>query len=282
MNGEVRESEILCGLLEDGVLLFDCINGAWILGEQCTATDVCSDLASHLESNELAPITPPYWGTIFVNSEIVTAEDPSAFNQLIYEGQAIRTMYDRRPAAWIQNNAHIFSASFGSNTTIEIQVNSEFTQEQASLEANKYAFAIGQIPAFLMVDVDTVWIHRGVEGFGGGNRNLLIHTGQGESYIRDGILEETLIHEATHTSFDAYHSNDPLWVMAQTLDGMAISQYALDYPNREDLAETMPLYLAVRFWAERIPSSLYNTVMETIPNRIKYLDCLDLSISILP
>ena len=40
-----------------------------------------------------------------------------------------------------------------------------------------------QVPAFLLVDVATVWIHKGRHGFGGGNNNLLVHTGQGEEYV---------------------------------------------------------------------------------------------------
>jgi hypothetical protein len=67
---------------------------------------------------------------------------------------------------------------------------------------------------------------------------------------------------------------------AHTQHGVAISQYAEDNPDREDLAETMLLYLAFRFWPERIPSSLRDTVLETVFNRILYLDCQNLSVDI--
>ena len=39
-------------------------------------------------------------------------------------------------------------------------------------------------PSFLLTDVETVWVHKGKHGFGGGNNNLLIHTDQGEEYVR--------------------------------------------------------------------------------------------------
>ena len=45
-------------------------------------------------------------------------------------------------------------------------------------------------------------MHDGVFGFGGGNDDLLIHTGQGDAYIADGNLDETFLHEACHTSLD--------------------------------------------------------------------------------
>ena len=70
----------------------------------------------------------------------------------------------------------------------------------------RYGEEIGRLPTALRKDVETVWIHKGVELFGGGNNNLLIHTGQAVDYIYEGILEEVLVHEAAHTSLDTYHA----------------------------------------------------------------------------
>ena len=141
----------------------------------------------------------------------------------------------------------------------EIQVNPEFTLDEATVEANKYAFLIGQLPTALRKDVETMWIHKGIEAYGGGNRNLLVHTGMTESYEKNltgNITEETLIHEATHTSIDSYHypnggwtnsgySEGEGWIEAVENDGCYISTYAKDFPYREDLAELMHLYLSL-------------------------------------
>ena len=62
-------------------------------------------------------------------------------------------------------------------------------------------------------------------------RNLLIHTGRGEEYIRDGVLGDALIHEATHTSMDGDHLTSGGWQQAMRSDGIAISRYAADYPT---------------------------------------------------
>jgi hypothetical protein len=120
--------------------------------------------------------------------------------------------------------------------------------------------------------VQTVWIHKGVELFGGGNNNLLIHIGQATLYENDGILEETFVHEASHTSLDAEHANAPGWISAQQNDPTFISTYARDFPMREDIAETFLLYLAVRHRSDRISANLKEIVTKTIPNRIEYLD----------
>ena len=108
--------------------------------------------------------------------------------------------------------------------------------------------------------------------FGGGNNNILIHTGQAINYINSGILEETLVHEASHTSLDSYHSSNAGWLNAQIQDNQYISTYAQDYPQREDIAESFLVFLAVQHRSDRISDDTYRTIVQTIPNRIKYFN----------
>jgi hypothetical protein len=226
--------------------------------------------------------TPPYSGTSFISPDIITDADPTSFVDLAYTGQANRTMFDRRTASFNAVNAYLFDAQFGANTNVEIQVNPEFTQAEAEQEARYYAASIGRLPAFLFRDLRTVWIHKGMNAFGGGNDNLLIHTGQGQSYAASGFLEEIFLHEAAHTSMDAYHASTPRWQEAQTADGVAISTYARENSLREDVAETLVPYLAQAFRSDRINAEDLAKIQEAIPARIQYLDCLNLSMDLLP
>ena len=160
----------------------------------------------------LAPGTrqpePPFSGTIFIDADIITSSDPTTFQGLAYEGQGTRMMFDRRVSNWISVEAHLFGANFDDGLTAEIQVNPEFGDSSAArVEAEKYADVIGRLPTALRNDVETVWIHKGTEPFGGGNHNLLIHVGQADLYAADDILEETLVHEAAHTSLDSAHAS---------------------------------------------------------------------------
>jgi hypothetical protein len=224
-----------------------------------------------------APAPPPFNGTIFIDPDIITPDDPTTFLGLTYAGQAPRTMYDRRAEGWVTRDAFLFDATFDDGLTVEVQVNPEFgTPEASEVEALFYADAIGRLPTALRRDVETVWIHQGVQPFGGGNNNLLIHVGQGDLYIADGILEETLVHEAAHTSLDADHATAPGWIAAQVADPTFISTYARDFPQREDIAESFVPYLAVRYRADRIAGSLRSTILASIPNRIAYFDGLGL------
>jgi hypothetical protein len=218
-------------------------------------------------------VSPPFAGTIFLDPNIITKDDPTSFKSLIATGQGSRLMFDRRVNNWTTVNAFLFLVTFDDGLSTEVQVNPEFiTSELAQVEAQKYAVEIGRLPKSLRKNVETVWIHKGVQPFGGGNKNILIHIGQADLYVRDGILEETLVHEASHTSLDATHAASSGWVDAQRKDPTFISTYARDNPTREDLAETFLLYLAVTHRKDRISSALEKTVTATIPNRINYLN----------
>jgi hypothetical protein len=224
-------------------------------------------------NDEEVPTSPPFSGTIFIDPDIVTSEDPTSFTGLDDAGTGTRTMYDRRVEGWITVEACLFIAHYSDGDDIEIQVNPEFgTVESALLRAEKYGPVIGRLPAGLRRDVDTVWVHRGTNPFGGGNRNLLIHTGQSAEYESQGILEETLVHEASHTSLDARTATTSEWRKAQEEDPVFISTYARDNPTREDVAETWLAYFAVRYRRDRISDELYDKITAAIPNRLKYFE----------
>jgi hypothetical protein len=212
-----------------------------------------------------------------MDPDIITASDPTTFQALSPKGQGNRTMFDRRANAFVQFQAYLFDATFSDGLSAEIQVNPEFgSSEAARVEAEKYAIVIGRIPKALRIDVLTVWIHKGMEPFGGGNNNLLIHVGQGDAYIADGILEETFVHEAAHTSLDAAHAASAGWLSAQAKDVNFISTYARDNPTREDVAESVLPWLAVRYRASRISPAQITKIQRAIPNRLAYFDSLNL------
>jgi hypothetical protein len=219
---------------------------------------------------------PPFHGTIFVSKEILTDKDPTSFLALEDAGKGPRRMFDRRPNAFVESNPWLFRASFDDDLEIEVQANPEFDQDTARREAEFYSKVIGRLPRALRANVKTVWLHPGKELFGGGNQNLLIHTEQGQEYLRDGILEETFCHEAAHTSLDPIHAENERWNEAQALDGGFISKYAKENPLREDVAESYLLCFALRYKRDRLPESLQSTIERVMPNRLKYFDSLDL------
>ena len=110
--------------------------------------------------------------------------------------------------------------------------------------------------------------------WGGGNNDILIHT----DYYTGNFLkcvEEVMMHEAGHTSLDPTWGGSVKknpWKKAAKADDKFISQYAKDFPEREDVAETIQAWIAARCKSDRISKSTYKKITKGIPNRLKYLD----------
>ncbi len=213
---------------------------------------------------------PPFSGSIFLDPDIITEEDASTLIAIEASGLGNRLVFDRRVNAWETQNVRLFQIRYEDGMVVEGRVDLEFDAAVAATLVEKYGRVVGQLRAVLKTDVESLTLHDGLEPFGGGNRNLLIHHGQGEQYEAQGILEEVFVHEATHTSLDAAHAQDSGWILAQEKDGEFITTYARDFPVREDLAETFLLYLAVDYRKDRLSQSLIDTVFQTIPNRLEY------------
>ncbi|MGA0328182.1 MAG: recombinase RecT [Limisphaerales bacterium] len=88
-------------------------------------------LAVFLASPSFSVANPPFSGTIFVESDILTAEDPSDYLGVSSSGRGNRTMYDRRVPGWVRLNAYLFEAHFDGMPDVEVQVNPEFDSEAA-------------------------------------------------------------------------------------------------------------------------------------------------------
>ena len=227
-----------------------------------------------------AQADPPFHGTVHdIDPDIVTSADPSSLLVVEYAGRGVRTVFDRRPNTWVEINAYLFDVRFDDGSESEVQVNPEFgSVSNAREQADLYAHAIGQLPVGLRTEVLTVWIHKGGPNdlLGGGNNNILIHTGEAENLSRRGTLEEALLHEAAHSSLDPFYHDAPRWLEAQQADGSFISAYARDHPDREDIAESVVPWIAVRYRRDRIHASVADTIVETMPNRMAFFDSLDL------
>lgn len=219
------------------------------------------------------PKQPPYRGTIFDFPDLMKDSDPSAFKSIQFVESAERVMFDRRINRAQSFPVFVFKVEFSDRKPLEVAVNREFESDSAAqLQAERYSRAFGRLPLLLRESIDALHIQAGNELFGGG-RNVLIHTGQGESYLKDGILEETLAHEAGH-ALDSTLAKHPDWLAAQEKDVQFISTYAQENPWREDIAEAVVPYLAVRFRPERITKTDHEKIVAAIPARIAFFDSL--------
>lgn len=228
---------------------------------------------------------PPYGGTIFIDPNIISDETPTTYIATSYKGQGIRNMFDRRTNMYADYNAYLFDVTYSDSSVVEFEVNPEYgSSVAAQVPVAYYAPVIGRLPRVLRTYVQRVWVHMGDEVFGGGSGCcLLIHTGSyAQSYIDAGILEEALAHEATHTSLDATIANSPGWLAAQAADAEFISDYAHDYPDREDVAESFVPFLAVTASGSGVDATVRATIEATIPHRLAYFRAQGFNLSPMP
>ena len=215
----------------------------------------------------------PYRRSVLITNNILNSSDNSAFTSIESIPDNPRYMYDfRNNGSWIRITPFLFKAKFSDDTEIEVQVNSEFENKtNAEKIALIYLEEIGRLPKLFRKNLERVWIHKGYENFAGGNNNFLIYHDTGLIHKEYGLLEEIFLHEGVHTSLDSDHSLSNGWINAQKADnGNFISDYAKQYPKREDLAETIPVCFALKYKRERLSDHTIKKIEKTIPNRIEY------------
>ena len=258
--------------------------GVSITGK-CTVEFILEENSSENQEYDFEYVeleTPPYSGTIFVTGDIITEDDPSTFEALEFIGQELRWHYDRRDDQYIDREMFIFNATYTDFPLISLEVDaSDFNEEQAYKEAQKYSYLFGQLPAVLKKDVTTFVINSDDDSWASGGGYIYIYTGMSSIYeneIVGSILEETLIHEAAHVSLDTEIYQMTAWKQAVLNDDQFISTYAQDYEG-ENISELMPLYIAIKYFPERISREIYNNVLSTSFHRIKFLDSLPLDFS---
>ncbi len=176
------------------------------------------------------------------------------------------------------HNAWLFTASCDGSKEIEIQLHPDSHKGTVG-ESNKrlntaqaFGKAMGQLPRILRSRVQHIQINPSQSTGGRG----LAH---GSTVAIHGPLSDNssnwigvLAHEAAHVSLDWMWKTTSAWKAAQRADGGYISGYAREYPNREDIAESFPAYLAYRFRPERIRRDLEAAIFEAMPNRIAFFD----------
>jgi hypothetical protein len=217
---------------------------------------------------------PLIHGTIFLSPDIITEEDGSALESIEPAGLEVRNMYDRRVREMVDAEAWLFDVVWNDGLCSQFQVNAELGElEDAQAVAEQYALAVGRLPGYLRRELVEVTVQPGDHLFAGGAGGIVIHTGAvAEGYIADGILEETLAHEAAHASLDPLLSESEAWLDAQAADGAFISEYAQDHPAREDVAETVVPWIAVCCGESRVDADTEAAIRRLAGNRLAVLE----------
>ena len=233
----------------------------------------------------VADANPPFSGTVFINTEVINASDPSSVSSVTYVGQTERQFYDSSADKRVDLNVYLFDVRFDVRN-VEFELHPEYGSREAAREqVNVYAEALGRLPRVLRSGAKQVEISIAPEQitFAATNANdagiFHVYSQYGSKIAREGWLEEIFIHEGTHISLDRKYRSAPGWLAAQEADGAFISDYARDYTDFEDLAETFLVWFAARYHPERLSAAELKAILDTVPNRLAYLDEQNLDMS---
>ena len=240
--------------------------------------------------NIIEILEPPFAGTMWDLPDLITSSDYTIYSTSSYQGIETRLFYDKSIPDFINYPAHIYKVKFGDGLSVDFEIYSEFTEDEANSIKQKYAPLMGQLGKELRKNIKSIEFLKGEEGASAQRSedlnyaNITFHIDWLNNIVEtrpDGDkTEELLIHESAHLSIDPYVYGQQGWTDAVNLDGNYISTYAKDNPNSEDVAETFQAYIAVKYFPDRISNSLRDTILSVCLNRFKYFDSLNLDLSI--
>ena len=240
--------------------------------------------------NKIEILEPPFGGTMWDLPDLIKSSDYTIYSTSSYQGIETRLFYDKSIPDFINYPAHIYKVNFGDDLSIDFEIYTEFTLEEAGNIEQKYAPLIGQLGKDLRRNIKSFEFLKGEEVASAQRSddlnyaNITFHTDWLTNIVETRTggdkTEELLIHESAHLSIDPYVYGQQGWTDAVNLDGNYLSTYAKDNPNSEDIAETFQAYIAVKYFPDRISNSLRDTILSVCLNRFKYFDSLNLDLSI--
>ena len=212
---------------------------------------------------------PPFSGTPWALRETIEPGDPTTFESLIYTGRGFHRTWVESISRYTVREFFTFRAKYDdlSQRTI-IRVRAEWSLSEARKQALLLSESFGRVPVILRSPVREIHLHR---GRGRARANLEQATFHMPSERWGPAWEEILIHEAAHIALDPKYERHSEWIQAQREDDGFISEYAQEHPFREDLAESITAYLAVKYRDARIGEPKEQQIRKAIPNRIRFL-----------
>lgn len=225
-------------------------------------------------------LPPPFEDASDISYDLINADDTSTLTGFTPMGRGLRRMHDDRVGDTATVNARLFEAQFADGETTRFQVNPEFDSTSAHDEAERFAHVLGQMPSGLRRAIDTVWVQGGDGSWWAlwWQGTLLMHKGASDEFVATGNAEEIMLHEVSHMGLEAPLDTTAAWADAQAADARFISDYARDFPDSEDMAESFVAWVAVRYRSDRLSSSVLATILSAIPNRLAFFDGLGLDL----
>jgi len=125
---------------------------------------------------------------------------------------------------------------------------------------------------------DPQW-SRGGMGVNSREEHLYVFTPWDPPTHRHPFIEEMAMHEAVHIRDNALGLRTHAWRRAQRADSIFVTRYAQNYPDREDMADTMWAWFVTRCVPERVNPWYLWAIETVIPARLTILDAMELDMA---
>ena len=217
------------------------------------------NLGLTLDDDFVADVVPPFSGTVFLDPDIITPDDPTTFIRL--DSTSVSAEVDQ----------YRYTATFSDTDTVKLSALGFSNETLAENVALEVSIALGRVPTSFKKGIKLIDLHQG-DGRASATVSqgkITLHTG---SSSFKNYLEELLAHEAAHISLDNLYRGNSDWQYAQLVDPTFISTYAQSRSGTEDIAESVVPYLAYRYRPDRISSENYLKILRTMPARIAFFD----------
>lgn len=155
---------------------------------------------------------PPYQGTLYVDSNIISPLDRTTYDGITYSGMTVYHGWDARVANWVDIDVRMYHVDWSNGTSCLGMVDTTYVDADSAFKLVEiYGLALGRIPetlragvkGFCLMDGDSA-ISTSVDGI------INIQNKEGLHMRRIGVLEETFVHEGTHASFDSLYATSAL------------------------------------------------------------------------
>jgi len=178
-----------------------------------------------------------------------------------------------------------FTAEYEENITVEIFVEHQDDAKnlkRAETQAFKYANMFGQMPHFLKIYTDKIYVHKD-EGKDTGmwwaqprKKEFHIKRSRCSEQHHYSDCAVVMLHELAHIIQDLTGVISPSkWGEAKRLDN---KKYCTKYAKTndfEDFAESVVCWVAVRYKSDQLMKNDLEKIKEYIPNRLKFFDELN-------
>ena len=224
---------------------------------------------------------PPYPGTVWISPDVLTPASPSDLIAVRYTGSETRRLYDHNLGKEVQTSFFVYQASFACGVgNSEVLVAQSFSVEAAASQAEHFGRLLGQMPPGMRYGVSEVIVRSGDAPASAGYGAVNFYTDFLNTDWLRGFEEEVFLHEVAHATLDFGPWGGGVlqgssWASAQAADVTYISDYASDFPETEDVAESYGAY-AVWHVAKYDEGLLAEArlIGDAIPNRLALLDRL--------